>query len=410
MSCKDCKHCEKKGLLILPLRYSAVVTDDAAAQASVPTLPGKLGKGVTDLALSHAKYGARLMRDGYLYVLTERQGIKSWEGHLVLETGQLYTFPVDTPPVIKPEPLCDRDQTSMHAYMVGIRNAHQVPNAWFLFTPSALTPAKLVDYKKNAAAYAAKGKMQHFGPAAWLDKNTSQPHTLLADELHKNVVEYVLYHQQQGAATSPLGKAMGRQLFPAHAMAYAGEPANDKGEYPGTLGSIHATLKRTNGAALVVNDHLGITQELNDFRNAPLEGLQNYLAAEDSLGASNEQRLQIYEAIQEVKTGFEQGIIDNTQAYLDQHRQRSDVWYRRRSNQAKRLRNMGRTSDADKIEQSIEEDLVAREKNYQAWFAKAKREGAGKWRDKYESRLDPAEMDRFKKTIDTHTQNAFAQF
>ena len=179
MSCKDCKHCEKKGLLILPLRYSAVVTDDAAAQASVPTLPGKLGKGVTDLALSHAKYGARLMRDGYLYVLTERQGIKSWEGHLVLKTGQLYTFSVDTPPVIKPAPLCDRDQTSMHAYMVGIRNAHQVPNAWFLFTPSALTPAKLDDYKKNAAAYAAKGKMQHFDPEAWHNKSTNQPHTTL---------------------------------------------------------------------------------------------------------------------------------------------------------------------------------------------------------------------------------------
>lgn len=409
MSCKDCKHCEKKGLLVQVLRYCAVVADDAAALADVPALPGKLGKGVTDLGLAHAKYGARLLREGYLYVLTERADIKSWEGHMVLSSGQLYGFPVDTPPVIKPEPLCNRDQTSMHAYMVGIRNAHEVPNAWFLFAPSALTPAKLKDYKTNAAAYAAQGKMQHFSPKAWLAKTTNQPHTLLADELHKNVIEYVLYHQQKGAHASPLGKAMGQQLFPAHTMAFTGEPANDKGEFPGMLGNIHTTLKRNGGAVLVVNDHIGITQELNDFRNAPLEGLQSYLAAEDQFGASNQQRLQIYEAIQEVKTGFEKGVVDNTQAFLDQHRQSSDQWFARRRNQAKTLRNMGRISDADAIEKDIKGDLITREKNYKAWLEKSKLEGREKWRSNYENRLDTAEMDRFKKTLDAHTRNAFAE-
>lgn len=334
MSCKDCKHCEKKGLLVQVLRYCAVVADDAAALADVPALPGKLGKGVTDLGLAHAKYGARLLREGYLYVLTERSGIKSWEGHMVLSSGQLYGFPVDTPPVIKPEPLCNRDQTSMHAYMVGIRNAHEVPNAWFLFAPSALTPAKLKDYKTNAAAYAAQGKMQHFSPKAWLAKTTNQPHTLLADELHKNVIEYVLYHQQKNALTSPLGKAMGQQLFPAHAMAYTGEPANDKGEFPGTLGNIHTTLKRNGGAVLVVNDHIGITQELNDFRNAPLEGLQHYLATKDG-EASNEERLQIYEAIQEVKTGFEKAIIDDVLVDIEQRRQSGENWISQHTNKAK---------------------------------------------------------------------------
>lgn len=408
MSCKDCKHCEKKGLLVQVLRYCAVVADDAAALADAPALPGKLGKGVTDLALAHARYGARFLREGYLYVLTERAGIKSWEGHMVLSSGQLYGFPVDTPPVIKPEPLCNRDQTSMHAYMVGIRNAHEVKDAWFLFTPSALTPAKLGEYKKNAAAYAAKGKMQHFRPAAWLDKTTDQPHTLLADELHKSVIEYVLYHQQKGALTSPLGKAMGQQLFPAHAMAYTGEPANDKGEYPGTLGSIHSTLKRNGGAVLVVNDHIGITQELNDFRNAPLEGLQGYLAAKDG-EASNEQRLQIYEAIQEVKTGFEQGIIDNTQEFLNRNKERGDRWFARRLNQAKTLRNMGRIADAEAIEKDVDRSIETRNQNLIKLLEKAKAEGHEKWRDKYESRLDPDEMARFKRTLDTHTQNAFAK-
>ena len=407
MSCTDCKHCEKKGLLILPLRYSAVVADNVTALASVPALPGKLGKGVIDLPLSHAQYGVRLMREGYLYVLTEREGIKSWEGHMVLETGQLYTFPVDTPPTIQPDPMCNRDQTSMHAYMVGIRNAHNMPNAWFLFSPSALTKTKLKEYKSNAAAYGEKGKMQHFSPKAWLAKTTNQPHTLLADELHKNVIEYVLYHQQKDALSSPLGKTMEQQLFPANNVAYAGTPANDKGEYQGTLGNIHSTLKKTGGSVLVVHDHIGITQELNDFRNAPLEGLQHYLAAVDEFGASNQHRLQIYEAIQEIKTGFEKGIVNSAQKFVEGHR----GYYDQRSDQLKQraaaLRLQGNPTEADKLERGVERTQRIREENYQAMIDNAKRDAPKKWLSNYENRLDPGEMDRFKQKLDTHTKKAF---
>ena len=165
MACKDCIHCDKKGLLILPLRYSAVVAGAAAGAGGAATAPSaqrnpaldsiaplnsKLGARVKEIALGgQAKYAARVLRDGYLYVLIERLGIKSWEGYLVLESTQLYQFPVDTPPQVVPEPFCNRDGTSMHAYMVAINNAEQVPNTWFLFTPDPMTEAKLAEYKKN---------------------------------------------------------------------------------------------------------------------------------------------------------------------------------------------------------------------------------------------------------------------
>ncbi len=387
MSCKDCKHCEKKGLLVQVLRYCAVVADDAAALADVPALPGKLGKGVTDLGLAHAKYGTRFLREGYLYVLTDRAGIKSWEGHMVLSSGQLYGFPVDTPPVIKPEPLCNRDQTSMHAYMVGIRNAHEVKDAWFLFTPSALTPAKLDDYKKNAAAYAAKGKMQHFGPAAWLAKTTNQPHTLLADELHKNVIEYVLYHQQTGAHATPLGKAMVQQLFPARDMAYTGEPANDKGEYPGTLGNIHTTLKRNGGAVLVVNDHIGITQELNDFRNAPLDELRPWLQKTHSkTGVTHERMLHVSGAIADVRNSLEQGKIARQTPFYTHQKKISEERYEARRRFAARLRAQGRIEDAQKVDDDVTQAQQAIKANYAREMQRIKAEAPDIWK-KYNKKL-----------------------
>lgn len=387
MSCKDCKHCEKKGLLVQVLRYCAVVADDAAALADVPALPGKLGKGVTDLGLAHAKYGARLLREGYLYVLTERERIKSWEGHLVLSSGQLYGFPVDTPPAIKPQPMCNRDQTSMHAYMVGIRNAHEVPNAWFLFTPSALTPAKLKDYKENAAAYAAQGKMQHFRPKAWLAKTTNQPHTLLADELHKNVIEYVLYHQQKGAHASPLGKAMGQQLFPAHTMAYTGEPANDKGEFPGTLGNIHTTLKRNGGAVLVVNDHIGITQELNDFRNAALDELRPWLQKNHpKTGVTHERMLSVSGAIADVRSSLEQGKIARQTPFYAHQKKMAEERYEARRGFAARLRAQGRIEDAKKVDDEVTHAQQAIKANYAREMQRIKTEAPAVWK-KYNKKL-----------------------
>jgi hypothetical protein len=206
MACTDCKQCEKKGLLVLPLRYSAVVAAKQDTLSDIPDMPPKLGAGVTDLALSHGKYAPRLLREGtYLYALIERAGIKSWEGYLVLENSQLYKFKVDTPPETQPSPACNRDGTVMHAFMVGIQNAQDVKNAWFLYSPSPLTETTLAEYKKDPQKMVTAGKMQHFSPKAWVEGSIEQTHTLLSPELHKHVVEYVLYNQHRGALDSPLG-------------------------------------------------------------------------------------------------------------------------------------------------------------------------------------------------------------
>lgn len=323
---KGCKFCDKRGLRFLPLVYAVITGTDKNALGKLPAIKsGKLGSGVTDLALSdEARYAVRLTPPGYLYNLIERNGVKYWQSYLVLEDAFLYHLPNNEPPQVKPEFTCERAVCGIDASMIDIPNAQEVPHAWLLYSPSAMTAAKLDEYKQNAETYAGQGKMQHFSPAGWLAGQTGQPHTLLASEVLKTVAEYILFTQPGNPLGTPLGDLLEQQLIPAIEDAYAGTPPDAKGNYGGRLGSLYNTMKRDGYGAVVAYDHIGITQALNDFRNAPLEALQGYLAATDQYGASNMRRMQVHEAIEELRIGFENGIVQSAQSFIDQHKIGSD--------------------------------------------------------------------------------------
>ena len=149
---------------------------------------------------------------------------------------------------------------------------------FFLFTPTAMTRAKLDEYKRDADGIAAKGKMQVFKPKDWAAGSTTQAHSLtpaLIEPAHARMV--ALQAMCRRSISSPLGKAMKRQLFPAIDSAYAGLPPPSPDQpSPGRLGVLLDKLKRTKGAAVVTYDHIGIAQELNDFRNAALEPIDAF--------------------------------------------------------------------------------------------------------------------------------------
>lgn len=406
---KDCKFCDKRGLLWLPLRYGAVGAANLAALDALPKLAGKLGTGVSDLTLTKAKYAVRLLRSGYLYVLIERQGVKYWEAYRVTEDAFLYKFAPENPPLVEPKFSCERHTCGINASMVAIPEAKDVPNVWSLFTPAPLTTAKLDEYKANAAKYVGEGKLQTFSPSGWLDKSTEQPHTLLASELMTKVAEFILFKQPGNPYESELGKALEQQLFPANKDAYAGAPPDDKGQYFGRLGSLYNTMKRAGYATFVLHDHIGITQELNDFRNAPIERVQKYLGTKDKYGASNERRLNIYESIEEIKAGYFSGCVNDTAAFHEMHRQSSDDFFQRRRNQAQTLRQQGHAADAAAIEADIERSLREREKNYAEGIQQSKASAQANWKKKYSSRLDESEMLTFRQEFDSITTEAFKQ-
>lgn len=404
---KDCKFCDKKGLMILPLRYSAAAADKLADLSSLPALPGTLGDGVKDLSLSKAKYTVRMLRSGYLYVLIDRLGVKSWTSYYVTEDSYLYQFPPDTPPRGDIEFSCDPTNCGINAAMVAIPKAEDVQKAWFLFTPSPLTRARLAEYKSKADDYAAKKKMQTFSPAAWSTGATAQPHSMLPDVAEKTVAEYVLYHQNEKALSSSLGLAMERQLFPPDSSAYAGIDTKGGTLQPGRLGALMREMKRRKAASFVIYDHIGITQELNDFRNDAFQAIDGFMGKKDRNGIDNTYRFDVYHAIDQFRDMLEKGLVSDEENSIEtrdlQRRARVEPIFPDDSAAMRTLKmqaNNAYTHPSRKQWEAAHPERVqaledARAQD-EATLIEQARQGAQKiWKEKYATQLDENAMSSF---------------
>jgi hypothetical protein len=392
---KDCKFCDKRGLLWLPLRYGAVGAATAAALDPLPKLSGKLGQGVSDLAITRAKYAVRLLRPGYLYVLLERKGIKYWDAYRVLDDAFLYKFNPEDPPQIEPSFSCERHTCGINASMVAIPEAKDVPRVWSLFVPAPLTKAKLDEYKANAAKYVGTGKLQTFSPAEWLAGSTAQPHTLLAPELLTKVAEYVLFTQPGNPYDSELGKALETQLFPASQDAYAGTPPDEKGQYFGRLGSLYNTIKRAGYASFVLHDHIGITQELNDFRNDALTPVEAFLAKREG-EATNQRRLEVMQAIEDVHGGIKSHLVKLGAQRIQMVDQANLP--NTQASTAQQLRAMGRIAEAEKLEAQVKEHERRKAQNRQRILDGT--EAEDRWQRVYAKLLDQDEITQFRKALE----------
>lgn len=410
---KDCKFCDKQGLLWLPLRYSVVAADNQEGLKALPAIGGKLGKNVTDIALANAKYAVRLLRPGYLYVLIERAGIKYWEAYMVLEDAFLYQFPADQPPQIEPAFSCDPGSCGINASMVAIPHAADVKKIWSLFTPSPLTKAKLSEYKNNADAYAAEGKMQTFSPADWLKGATNQAHSLLAPELLTTAVEFILFTQAADALTSPLGKAMGQQLFPASTAAYAGTPPDEKGDYSGRLGALYRYIRKNGYAAFALYDHIGITKELNDFRNDAFQSIDHFMGRRVGNGPDNKHKFDVYHAIGKFRTLVEKGLVveagDSVEMADLRRRAKVEPNFPDDTQQMCRLKMQANNAYTHPNRAQweaanpgkVEEFEAARERDEDMFIERAHTTAKMQWKNTYEPLLDVSEMDSFIKRMNT---------
>jgi hypothetical protein len=201
-------------------------------------------------------------------------------------------------------------------------NPHSIPDArnvakiWALFTHAPLTKAKLSEYKANADAFARQGRMQTFSPAAWLSGQTDQLHTLLAPELLTTVAEYLLLTEPGNPASpyarpfaTPLSQALREQMIPATRDAYAEAVPNEKGAYGGRLGALQDLIKRNGYAALVLHDHIGVTQELNDHRNDAFLPIDAFMGKTEGQGPNNRRKFDVYHEIDEWRKLMEKGLV-----------------------------------------------------------------------------------------------------
>ncbi|XXQ54280.1 toxin VasX [Xenophilus aerolatus] len=85
-----CSNCERKGLPILIARYAAAYSARQPGMAELRKLQpvAPLDPRPGGVALQTALYNVRLLREGYLYLLIEREGaMPEWQGHVVNPHG-----------------------------------------------------------------------------------------------------------------------------------------------------------------------------------------------------------------------------------------------------------------------------------------------------------------------------------
>uniref|UniRef100_UPI0031DE2C17 toxin VasX n=1 Tax=Herbaspirillum sp. TaxID=1890675 RepID=UPI0031DE2C17 len=152
-ACEDranaCPACDRKGLLILPLRY-AVARADVPGLSAAPALADPFASGDDGIVLPAdlAHYTLRTLRSGYLYVFNESWGRQGWTAYTVDAQGYLGEFDIHAkspplPDVLANAP-CGRRATAELARCIAIADAHlpeRLGTVWLSFSATPWTAA-----------------------------------------------------------------------------------------------------------------------------------------------------------------------------------------------------------------------------------------------------------------------------
>ncbi|MDU9390233.1 T6SS effector BTH_I2691 family protein [Pseudomonas sp. zfem002] len=290
-----CVSC-KRNLIILPLRYGVVSGQDRSiVEQLAPALPAHLGKRLT-LPLSHSRYAVRSIREGYVYVFVKRMG-KDYlcEGtYRVHDSGLLQ-------PVLSYEPGTPLGGVSaLGGWTLSVADPEDVDEARLLFTPDPLSPDMLDRYLK---VNRYRDLLQKFDLRTLANSCGVFDDVITPSQVDSIVAEFLA--TQDAAARTLLEK----QAFPPFRSALA------PGEAPRDMDSIYRNaldrMVDAGGVALVLDDPIGIVQELNAWRNDAVEINLPWLKTVDAQGISNERKYVVAEALDDVKAAMQQGYVEN---------------------------------------------------------------------------------------------------
>ncbi|MGT2512784.1 T6SS effector BTH_I2691 family protein [Cupriavidus basilensis] len=196
-----CENCDRKGLPILFTRYAAAYSADQRKLLEGFMPAGHLQAKPGGIALGATNYVVRMLRRGYLYVLVERKGGKTWTGYRVHPHGYLQEFIIGGEPKDEQKKPCDPEVRGANASMVMVPHAKGVKNLWYLFHPDPVPFKKLDELKGKPAS------LQHFDVAGWANGKDVQSDSSKPDRLQTQVIEW-------GALSSaPLQDVMRGQLY-----------------------------------------------------------------------------------------------------------------------------------------------------------------------------------------------------
>ncbi len=296
----NCRNCDKAGLLVHPFRYSAFCSDDASVLGMVPSLRPSTGVALPELRT--ARYTLRMMREGYLYVVLKRNGLTQLDSYYVRPSGRLMRFRGEPPDRKTSAIACARMAASANALMVAIDAPEEVEMSYWLFTPDPLSNTKEAELVEQAELLAGQGILQAFSPRQWVAQQSSQEFALSPLTIRAFVLEYLAIGEIAALAAlqTPIVAALDEQAFPAlcdpldpplpphfHAAGGGAIYSSALQRSLPVLREAATALHASGGVGIALQDAIGITQELNAWRNRAMEGVESWMRQRDTHGRDN---------------------------------------------------------------------------------------------------------------------------
>lgn len=297
----------KSEVAILPLRYAVMTSDDEEMLMSLaPELPANLGRELLPLEAAGVRYAVRAMRSGYLYAFVKRFNRWNCESAWrVTGTGvfsPIWPYAPDLP--YTPEP--GRLFGGFGSWTILFKAPEDIDEARLLFTPDPLTERMLDNVRDTTSL---RNKLQAFDIREIAKSCSFASDVLDPTAFDRTVAEDI------AEPNTRLAAALAGQLHSDPEYSHA----------PQFIASdLRETSTRARGAGVVLYDSIGITQQLNAWRNEAVEKLQAYLnRGTDGKGINNERRVLVAQAFDDVRRQFEEkSAALEAQHYIDIERAR----------------------------------------------------------------------------------------
>ncbi|WP_095159816.1 T6SS effector BTH_I2691 family protein [Pseudomonas sp. Irchel 3E13] len=269
----------------LPLRYGAV-GGTASQRGQLPFLsayfsqPSKVGR------LSESAYALRPLREGFLYVLIRRKEANyAWHSqYRVSDLASLEFIDADQPWAPAKPPFTGDGGVKGLSWMLRIQDMDSIEDLRFLYSPVPLTKNVRDKYRQQQKY---RSTMTSVDVAELISAEPPRMDNVLTHDALELIAEYA--SDSKPALKEHLKSQAFAPLFPPPRQALLAEMRPD------------ADRKAQRGVAVVLNDALGVVQELNAWRNASSDSLEAFMAQEDEEKVDNHRKFTIAFAIDNIR-------------------------------------------------------------------------------------------------------------